>query len=254
MIISKSTLYVGFFGAVLLVVGADFNLASAQSKSTNKEGTDCVPVASWVVPAGKKITNNEVIGRAAKQSVVLLGEMHDNLEHHRWQLQMLAALYASRPDMVIGFEMFPRRVQKALDRWVAGDFSEAEFLAAADWDSVWSTDASYYLPLFHFARMNRIPMVALNVDTRLRREISAKSFDGVPESEREGVTRPASPSVAYQILGGLLRASSYGTERWRKRYIDRSRGRAVRWWLGSWARDILSMAMGFLTNSKISRS
>ena len=197
MIISKSTLYVGFVGAVLLVVGADFNLASAQSKSTNKEGADCVPVASWVVPAGKKMANNEVIGRAAKQSVVLLGEMHDNLEHHRWQLQMLAALYTSRPDMVIGFEMFPRRVQKALDRWVAGEFSETEFLAAADWDSVWSTDASYYLPLFHFARMNRIPMVALNVDTRLRREISAKSFDGVPESEREGVTRPASPSVAY---------------------------------------------------------
>ena len=142
MIISKSTLYVGFVGAVLLVVGADFNIASAQSKSTNKEGTDCVPVASWVVPAGNKIANNRVIGRAAKQSVVLLGEMHDNLEHHRWQLQMLAALYASRPDMVIGFEMFPRRVQKALDRWVAGEFTETEFLAAADWDSVWGTDAS----------------------------------------------------------------------------------------------------------------
>ena len=42
--------------------------------------------------------------------------------------------------IVIGFEMFPRRVQKALDQWVAGELSEAQFLAASDWNHVWSTD------------------------------------------------------------------------------------------------------------------
>ncbi len=197
MTIFKSALCNGFLSVALLALGADLNLGLAQVKSLNKENVDCVPVASWVAPTGRKISGNEVIARAAKQQVVLLGEMHDNLEHHRWQLQMLAALHATRPDMVIGFEMFPRQVQKALDRWVAGELSETEFLAAADWDAVWNTDASFYLPLFHFARMNRIPMVTLNIDTRLRREISAKGFDGVPESEREGVTRPAAPSVAY---------------------------------------------------------
>ena len=30
----------------------------------------------------------------ARRPVVLLGEQHDNAEHHRWQLQMLAALRA----------------------------------------------------------------------------------------------------------------------------------------------------------------
>ena len=102
--------------------------------------------------------------------------MHDNPEHHRWQLQTLAALHAVRPDMVIGFEMFPRRVQKALDQWVAGELSEAQFLAASDWNAVWSTDAKLYLPLFHFARMNRLPMVALNIDTRLRRAGFGEGF------------------------------------------------------------------------------
>jgi uncharacterized iron-regulated protein len=123
--------------------------------------------------------------------------MHDNPEHHRWQLQMLAALHAARPDMVIGFEMFPRRVQKALDQWVAGELTESQFLAASDWNTVWSTDANLYLPLFHFARMNRVPMVALNIDTRLRRSVAAKGFSGVPENEREGVTPPATASTAY---------------------------------------------------------
>jgi uncharacterized iron-regulated protein len=184
---------------LVLVFDASFNSAMAQMKidANEKAAVECAPVGSWVVPGAGKVTETEVIGRAAKRAVVLLGEMHDNADHHRWQLQTLAALHAMHPDMVIGFEMFPRRVQKALDQWVAGELSESQFLTASEWGTVWSTDANLYLPLFQFARMNRIPMVALNIDTRLRRAVSAKGLIGIPESEREGVTAPAAPSTAY---------------------------------------------------------
>jgi hypothetical protein len=93
--------------------------------------------------------------------------------------------------------MFPRHVQKALDKWVAGSLSVAEFLDAADWKHGWSIDAKAYLPLFHFARMNQIPMLALNIDSRLRKEISLKGFDSLLEDKLKGVTRPAEPSDAY---------------------------------------------------------
>ncbi|SFM10990.1 ChaN family lipoprotein [Nitrosomonas communis] len=158
---------------------------------------ECVPIAHWVIPGKGKAVLSDIIKRAANQSVILLGETHVNREHHRWQLQILAALYAARPDIVIGFEMFPRRVQKVLDQWVAGELSEAAFLKASEWDTVWRTDASLYLPLFHFARMNRIPMRALNIDTKLRKQVAEKGFDSIPENEREGVTRPAPPSSGY---------------------------------------------------------
>lgn len=158
---------------------------------------ECVPVANWIIPGKGATTLAEIVARATEQSVILLGETHVNQEHHRWQLQMLAALYAARPDMVIGFEMFPRRLQKVLDQWVAGQLSESAFLKAAEWDTVWRTDASFYLPLFHFARMNRIPMRALNIDTHLRKQVSEKGFESVPENEREGVTHPAPPSPEY---------------------------------------------------------
>jgi uncharacterized iron-regulated protein len=172
---------------------------SAQTKADSKEkaGADCAPFGKWTVPGGGGASETEVITRAAGRPVVLLGEAHDNPDHHRWQLQTLAALHAYHPDMVIGFEMFPRRVQKALDQWVAGELSEAQFLSASDWNTVWSTDANLYMPLFQFARMNRIPMIALNIDTRLRRSVAAKGLSGVPENEREGVTPPAAPSNAY---------------------------------------------------------
>ncbi len=200
MKISRSVVLAPFFayvGLALIASGLSLDMVSAQTKTAGKDNLDCVPVGSWIVPGDGKISGTEVINRAARRSVVLLGEMHDNAEHHRWQLQTLSALHALRPDMVIGFEMFPRRVQKALDQWVAGELTESQFLAASDWNAVWSTDANLYLPLFRFARMNRIPMLALNIDTRLRKSVSALGFAGVPENEREGVTAPAAPSTAY---------------------------------------------------------
>lgn len=158
---------------------------------------NCVPLGDWIVPGSGKVSQQEVIARAAKSAVVLLGETHVNADHHRWQLQTLVALHAQRPNMVIGFEMFPRRVQPALDKWIAGELSEKEFLRAADWDHVWNTDANLYLPMFHFARMNRIPMLALNIETKLRRQVAEKGFYGVPVEEREGLSYPAEPSQAY---------------------------------------------------------
>lgn len=109
----------------------------------------------------------------AKRDVVLLGERHVSEDDHRWQVQTLAALYALRPDMVIGFEMLPRRVQAALDRWVAGELTVKQFLEKTGWDEVWGMPAELYLPLVQFARISRIPMAALNSDRQLSRTAAA---------------------------------------------------------------------------------
>jgi len=161
--------------------------------------TGCVAPGAWVAPGtpARTLEAPALFASVAKRPAVLLGEAHDSAEHHRWQLHVIAALHTLRPDLVLGFESFPRRVQPALDRWVAGELSESEFLAASDWRNVWGMDPVLYMPLFHFARMNRIPMVALNVERSLTRAVREKGFDAVPESQREGVTRPAPPSTAY---------------------------------------------------------
>jgi hypothetical protein len=99
---------------------------------------------------------------------------------------------------VIGFEMFPRQVQPALDRWVAGELSVPALLAQTAWEENWSFPIEFYLPLFEFARINRIPMLALNVDARLTRAIGDKGWDAIPEREREGVGRAAPASEAYR--------------------------------------------------------
>jgi uncharacterized iron-regulated protein len=160
----------------------------------------CVPLGAWSVPGAagvQPIGAREVLLAVQPKPVVLLGESHATAEHHRWQLHTLAALHGQRPDLVVAFEMFPRRVQDVLDRWVAGKLSESEFLQRSDWAEVWGFDAAYYLPLFHFARMHRVPMVALNVDRDLVRRIGREGPEAVPDSQREGVGHPEPANAAY---------------------------------------------------------
>lgn len=163
--------------------------------------------AGWSVPDGERTRTTsatEILTAMAARDVVLLGEFHDEDDHHLWQVQTLAALHFLRPTMVIGFEMFPRRVQPVLDRWVAGKLTVKQFLAQSEWDKIWSVPAELYLPLFQFARLNRIPMVALNIDQKLSKTIAEKGWDAVPEANREGVGRAAPPAGAYLDL--LLRS------------------------------------------------
>ena len=167
----------------------------------------CVPPARWVAPASRReLPAADIIARAARARVVLLGEHHDRADHHRWQLQTIAALAARRPVMVLGFEMFPRRVQPVLDRWVAGQIDTATLLRDTGWNRVWGFDPALYLPLFELARLNRLPMRAINVDRDLVARVGREGWATVPADAREGVGDPVPPSPAYrdaltQILG-----------------------------------------------------
>jgi len=159
----------------------------------------CAQVGDWIDPTGGyPRAPQDLFESLSKYRVVLLGETHDRAAQHRWQLHTLVALYAHNPNMVIGFEMFPRSVQPALDQWVDGKLTESEFLSASRWHAVWGYDADLYWPLFHFARQNRIAMVALNVERALISRIAEHGWAQVPEAERGGIGRAAPISNEYQ--------------------------------------------------------
>jgi uncharacterized iron-regulated protein len=156
-----------------------------------------VPVGTWICPSGNEKQDDAVVA-LAKRGVVLLGESHDQAEHHRWQLRTIAALFSHRSDMVLGFEMFPRRVQPVLDRWSKGELDETTFLREVDWPQIWGFADELYLPLFHFARMHRLPMLALNIDRATNRRVAAQGLASVPSTEREDVGDPVPASSFYR--------------------------------------------------------
>jgi uncharacterized iron-regulated protein len=181
-------------------------LASAVTAATHaaenpSAAAACLAPAKWYALDAAKpraVEESRVISDMAQRDVVLLGEHHDEHDHHLWQLQTLAALHVARPDMVIGFEAFPRRVQPVLDRWIAGELDSARFLREVEWEKVWNLPPDLYLPLLHFARIKRIPIVALNVERSLTEAVGAKGWDAIDPKEREGVSRAAAPPAVYE--------------------------------------------------------
>lgn len=181
-----------FFTLLLLA------LVAPMSASCHVSAASCGEPGQWLSAHDAKPTPAiALLDRMATQQAVLLGEAHDSAEDHRWQLNVLAQLHSRQPDLAVAFEMFPRRLQPVLDDWVAGKLSEPEFLKRSEWEVVWSYDARDYLPLFHYARMNRIPMLAVNVERSLPEAVGKEGWDAVPEDRKEGVTRPAKPGPEY---------------------------------------------------------
>jgi uncharacterized iron-regulated protein len=160
----------------------------------------CIAAPGWYTldaAAPRPAAGRDILADMARRDIVLLGEQHANASHHQWQLQTLAALLQLRPRMIIGFESFPRRAQPVLDRWVAGELAMRQFLEQTEWEKVWRFPAELYLPLFHFARLNRVPMVALNVDRSLTEAVTRNGWDAVADARKEGVSRPAPATPAY---------------------------------------------------------
>lgn len=186
---------------MLAVVG--LSCAGALSPQPAQEGAEPeevrVPIGSWFVPGTQEtLTTPEAIARMDGKRVVLLGEQHDRADHHLWQLQTIAALHARRQSVVLGFEMFPRSAQPVLDRWVRGELTEQQFLAESGWRGYWKFPPELYLPLFRFARMNRVPMVALNVARTLVSRAAREEWQDIPEEEREGLSLPAPALPEYE--------------------------------------------------------
>ena len=157
----------------------------------------CKQAGRWLSPATMGAVADPVAGEAAKP-VVLLGEIHDRAEDHRWQLAVIRRLYAAHSNLVLGFEMFPRSDQKVLDSWVAGRLTEADFLAQSDWKTVWGFPPELYLPILRFARDHRVKMLALNVSHRLVHLAGTGGWAAVPLADREGVADPAPPGEDYR--------------------------------------------------------
>lgn len=175
-----------------------------------------LPRSTWCDPTtGAVVDGRQLIHSLADRRAVLLGEIHDIAEIHRWQAHVIAALHQVQPRLAVGFEMFPRRVQPLLDLWVAGELSTHDFLVRSDWDRVWGFPADLYLPIFHLCRQQCIPMLALNCERPLVSRVGREGWDAIPEEERDGVT-PAAPATPahrrflFELTGGGPGAAAGG--------------------------------------------
>ena len=137
------------------------------------------------LPTGSIVSAAQMFALAGDARIVYFGETHDNPASHRLELQLLQALDELHPGrQALGMEMFARTQQPVLDRWVAGELSEKDFLKESNWFENWGTDFAFYRDLLNLARERRIPIVALNVEKELARAIRGKSSDQLSADEQ----------------------------------------------------------------------
>ena len=129
-----------------------------------------------------------IMAQLAETRVLYLGESHDRYDDHLLQLRIIKAMHRQNPKLAIGMEMFARPRQPVLDAYLAGKLDEAEFLRQSGWFKNWGFDYRLYREIIDFARENRLPLLALN----LEKGLTGKVF-------REGGWASLSPEERRQL-------------------------------------------------------
>ena len=130
-------------------------------------------------------TFNQMIDFLKDKKVIYIGEQHTKYEHHAVQYQIIKALKDKGLDIAIGMEMFGRDFQKYLDDYINGKISETQFLRKTKYFTQWRYDYHLYKPILRFARENKIPVIALNLDVKLIEKVARKGIDSLTEEEKK---------------------------------------------------------------------
>jgi len=126
----------------------------------------------------------EVIRQVADKKIIYAGETHDRYSHHLMQLEILQALHGMGKKVAIGMEMFQRPFQKALDDYVSGRIDEKVFLKNSEYFKRWNFDYNLYRPILQFARAEKIPVVALNIQREITEKVGKTGLDSLSEEEK----------------------------------------------------------------------
>ncbi|MFN2377057.1 MAG: ChaN family lipoprotein [Candidatus Binatia bacterium] len=119
----------------------------------------------------RAVSWDEVAEAVAAADVVLLGEQHDNVDHHRLQQRLLEGMIAAGRRPAVAFEQLDLEDQAAVDRARASDAAttsgRAEALAAAvEWDKSGWPPFDDYRGLFETALAAALPIRAANLPRR----------------------------------------------------------------------------------------
>jgi uncharacterized iron-regulated protein len=116
---------------------------------------------AWDVRARRFIERAEVGRRVTAADCALLGETHDNPEHHRIQLALLRSAVAAGRRPALAMEQLDIDRQASVDRALADSPTPARIAKDAQVSSGW--EWPLYAPLVALAIDERLPLVALNL-------------------------------------------------------------------------------------------
>tara|TARA_R110000822_G_scaffold6295_7_gene26637 strand:- start:3636 stop:4496 length:861 start_codon:yes stop_codon:yes gene_type:complete len=146
------------------------------------------PLPEWVSPreldhprlgqmletrTGEWLSVADLLERLVNEPYVLVGEKHDNPDHHRLQYWLLEQLHARRPQAALAMEMLDASQQASLDELQGQPLAEdAALQQRLQWSPGWDWDL--YGPLVRWGLTKPQRLLAANLDTDEMRALYAE--------------------------------------------------------------------------------
>ena len=162
----------------------------------------------WDPDAGRALTPEQVAQRLAEADVVLLGERHDNADHHLLQAWAVSALAAAGRRPAVAFEMIPRDHADALAGYLAAGGTAEGLGEALEWTERGWPDWAIYRPIAEAALAEGLVMLASDLPEAKRRQISERGADALPDGLRTdwALAQPWPEEMTQSLLLELSRA------------------------------------------------
>jgi uncharacterized iron-regulated protein len=166
----------------------------------------------WDVSAGTFIDPATLSQRLVPGRFVLLGEKHDNADHHRLQAWVLRELVSQGRRPAVGFEMFDMDQSPALERHLRAAPTDVAGLAeAVNWGQSGWPDWALYQPIAEAALDAGLPIAATNLPRSTTQAVAREGVSVLDPVfvERYGLAVPPSPEM-HTAMANEMRESHCG--------------------------------------------
>lgn len=141
--------------------------------------------------SGAPVDGDVMLAALRSADAVCLGETHDSFAVHSMQLLLIDRLRqlgsVVDSNWGMGFEMFQRPFQSALDDFASGRIAEGTFRANSQFDVRWGFEWELYQPLVLHGIAHGHPLRALLAEKELTSRITAVGFAGLTPQETGAV-------------------------------------------------------------------
>lgn len=159
---------------------------------------------------GQRFVDEVALSSAiADAAYVMLGEMHDNPDHHVLQARLVRAVGAAGERPALAFEMMEEDDQPAIDAAVARAPRDPDAIAdAVDWKHSGWYDFAMYRPIFAAGLDAGMPIVGANLPVTLAKRVAFEGADALTPALRAVLAEaePLPPEVVASLRAEMKRA------------------------------------------------
>ena len=202
MAISHTSHFTGRWRGVLgvaLIAGVAAFLVAAPAVASP-------PPALFETATGEPLSFDRLATDLADRRFVLLGEKHDNPEHHQIQAEILRRMIAAGRKPALVWEMIGRGKQPAIDDFLEAGGTDADaFADAVGWAETGWPDWKFYRPIAEQALAAGLPIIAGNLDSETVRAISQDDLAETDLGKTLRLDEPVPEQVMEMILDEVYR-------------------------------------------------